>query len=185
MDYVTLMAINATASLNAELNRFGFKAVIFDADENEIWFFVDEIGKTKVNGLCQAVWKKESDKFFFGTMDGDWEDLGSDPEKACAVFRRAKETACQLNAVRETGKDKTTYHLDELPSIHIDAWVNGISNMCDIDHVRHEAYEMAGLTENDEDPVCPAEMEHEYNALAEKYAFRFDGDGKIVSYCLI
>ena len=78
----------------------------------------------------------------------------------------------------------TVYHLHELPSIHIDSWVEGISNMSDIDEIRKEVYDMAELTEDEDDPICPGEFEKEYDALAEKYDFRFDRSGRIVSYNL-
>ena len=76
------------------------------------------------------------------------------------------------------------YKLSELPSIDIDSWVEGISAMCDIDKVREEAYKMAGLEIDEDNPICPAEMEDEYTALADKYDFRFNSKGRIVSYDL-
>ena len=87
-----------------------------------------------------------------------------------------------LNPSAEDGKE--TYRLTELPAIHIDSWVEGISNMTGIDKVYKEAHEMAGLEINEDDPICPAEMESEYTALAEKYDFRFNRKGQIVSYNL-
>ena len=79
--------------------------------------------------------------------------------------------------------DGTTYTLPELAEkVHIDSWVEGISAMCDIDAIRKEVYDMAGMVEDEENPICPAEFESEYTALAEKYAFRFNRKGVIVSY---
>lgn len=77
-----------------------------------------------------------------------------------------------------------TYHLTELPSVHIDSWTEGISNMCDMNEIRKEVYDMVGMVENENDPICPAEFESEYTELSEKYDFRFDSEGKIVSYNL-
>lgn len=77
---------------------------------------------------------------------------------------------------------EATYKLTELPAIHIDSWVEAIANMTGIDKVYKEAHEMAGLAINEDDPICPGEMEDEYTALADKYDFRFDSKGNIVSY---
>ncbi len=80
-------------------------------------------------------------------------------------------------------KDGTTYTLPELAEkVHIDSWVEGISAMCAMDEIRKEVYDMAGMVEDEDNPICPAEFESEYTALAEKYAFRFNRKGQIVSY---
>ena len=87
--------------------------------------------------------------------------------------------------LKPSAKDgEETYRLTELPSIHIDSWVEALANMTGIDKVYTEAHEMAGLEINEDDPICPAEMEGEYTALAEKYDFRFNRKGQIVSYNL-
>ena len=79
--------------------------------------------------------------------------------------------------------DGTTYTLPELAEkVHIDSWVEGISAMCDIDAIRKEVYDMAGMVEDEDNPICPAEFESEYTALADKYKFRFNRKGIIVSY---
>ena len=79
--------------------------------------------------------------------------------------------------------DGTTYTLPELAEkVHIDSWVEGISAMCAMDDIRKEVYDMAGMVEDEDNPICPAEFESEYTALAEKYAFRFNRKGIIVSY---
>lgn len=81
--------------------------------------------------------------------------------------------------------DGTTYTLPELAEkVHIDSWVEGISAMCNMDEIRKEVYEMAGMEEDEDDPICPAEFETEYTELAEKYNFRFNRKGQIVSYNL-
>ena len=79
--------------------------------------------------------------------------------------------------------DGTTYTLPELAEkVDIDSWVEGISAMCGMDEIRKEVYDMAGMVEDEDNPICPAEFESEYTALAEKYAFRFNRKGVIVSY---
>ena len=81
--------------------------------------------------------------------------------------------------------DGTTYTLSELAEkVHIDSWVEGISAMCAMDAIRNEAYKMAGLVEDEDNPICPAEMEDEYTELSNKYKFRFNRKGQIVSYFL-
>ena len=81
--------------------------------------------------------------------------------------------------------DGTTYTLSELAEkVHIDSWVEGISRMCAIDAVRNEAYKMAGLVEDEDDPICPGEIEDEYTELSNKYKFRINRKGEIVSYNL-
>lgn len=81
--------------------------------------------------------------------------------------------------------DGTTYTLPELAEkVHIDSWVEGISAMCAIDAIRKEVYDMAGMVEDEDNPICPAEFESEYTELAEKYKFRFNRKGQIVSYNL-
>ena len=87
-----------------------------------------------------------------------------------------------LNPIAKDGE--VTYKLTELPAINIDSWVEALANMTVIDKVYTEAHEMAGLEINEDDPICPAEMENEYTALAEKYNFRFNRKGGIVSYNL-
>ena len=78
-----------------------------------------------------------------------------------------------------------TYTLPELAEeVHIDSWVEGISAMCNMDEIRKEVYEMAGMEEDEDDPICPAEFETEYTELAEKYNFRFNRKGQIVSFDL-
>lgn len=84
----------------------------------------------------------------------------------------------------ETPTGHGEFKLSELPSIHIDSWVEGISHMTEIDKVYKEAHKMAGLEIDEDNPICPAEMEAEYTALADKYDFRFDSKGRIVSYNL-
>ena len=88
-------------------------------------------------------------------------------------------------SVEEVEDPNRTYTLAELAEeVDIDSWVEGISAMCAIDAVRKEAYEMAGMEEDEDDPICPAEMEDEYTALSNKYKFRFNRKGEIVSYDL-
>ena len=74
--------------------------------------------------------------------------------------------------------------LYRLPDLlrNIDTWVEGISAMSEIDAIRKEAHEMAGMEEDESD--CPAELEREYTLLADKYGFRFDEMGHIVQYDL-
>ena len=81
--------------------------------------------------------------------------------------------------------DGTTYTLPELAEkVHIDSWVEGISAMCAMDEIRKEVYDMAGMVEDEDNPICPAEFETEYTKLAEKYKFRFNRKGQIVSFNL-
>lgn len=81
--------------------------------------------------------------------------------------------------------DGTTYTLPELAEkVHIDSWVEGITAMCNIDAIRKEVYDMAGMVEDEDNPICPGEFETEYTELAEKYHFRFNRKGQIVSYNL-
>ena len=95
-------------------------------------------------------------------------------------------TECERNEDGETegGGGKGDYTLSDLAANDIDTWVEGISNMSEIEAVRKEAYAMAGMEIDDDNPVCPAELEEEYNALAEKYGFRFYRDGRIMKYDL-
>ena len=86
---------------------------------------------------------------------------------------------------KDTGAPTRTYTLPELATkVDIDAWVEGISAMCGIDSVRKEAHALAGLVEDEENPICPGEMENEYTKLGKKYKFRFNRKGEIVSYDL-
>ena len=78
----------------------------------------------------------------------------------------------------------TTHELPELVGLNIDSWVKAISAMDDIEAVRDEAYKMVGETFDENKPLCPAELEDEFTELAEKYKFRFDKHGRIVSYDL-
>ena len=81
--------------------------------------------------------------------------------------------------------DGTTYTLAELAEkVHIDSWVEGISAMCNIDAIRKEVYAMANMVEDEDNPICPAEFETEYTELSNKYKFRFNRKGQIVSYNL-
>lgn len=81
--------------------------------------------------------------------------------------------------------DGTTYTLPELAEkVHIDSWVEGISAMCAMDEIRKEVYDMAGMVEDEDNPICPAEFETEYTELADKYKFRFNRKGQIVSFNL-
>lgn len=101
-----------------------------------------------------------------------------------------RSTPLSRNAEVEYGNprevdDGSTYTLPELAEkVHIDSWVEGISAMCNMDEIRKEVYEMAGMVEDEENPICPAEFETEYTALADKYGFRFNRKGQIVSYNL-
>lgn len=85
----------------------------------------------------------------------------------------------------DMGDPTRTYTLPELADkVDIDAWVEGISAMCNIDAIRKEVYDMAGMVEDEGNPICPAEFETEYTELAEKYKFRFNRKGEIVSFNL-
>lgn len=88
-------------------------------------------------------------------------------------------------AARDMGDPNRTYTLPELADkVDIDAWVEGISAMCGLDAIRKEAYDMAGMVEDENNPICPGEFEKEYTELAEKYKFRFNRKGQIVSFNL-
>ena len=81
--------------------------------------------------------------------------------------------------------DGTTYTLEELADkVDIDSWVEGISAMCNMDEIRKEVYDMVGMVEDEDNPICPAEFETEYTELSNKYDFRFNRKGQIVSYNL-
>jgi len=81
--------------------------------------------------------------------------------------------------------DGTTYTLPELADkVDIDSWVEGISAMCNMDAIRKEVYDMAGMVEDEDNPICPGEFEKEYTELADKYKFRFNRKGQIVSFFL-
>lgn len=85
----------------------------------------------------------------------------------------------------DMGDPNRTYTLPELADkVDIDAWVEGISAMCGIDAIRKEVYDMAGMVEDEDNPICPGEFETEYTELADKYKFRFNRKGEIVSYTL-
>ena len=78
-----------------------------------------------------------------------------------------------------------TYTLSELAEkVDIDSWVEGISAMCAMDEIRKEVYDMANMVEDEDNPICPAEFETEYTELADKYKFRFNRKGEIVSFDL-
>ena len=78
-----------------------------------------------------------------------------------------------------------TYTLSELAEkVDIDSWVEGISAMCAMDAIRKEVYDMAGMVEDEDNPICPAEFETEYTELSNKYGFRFNRKGEIVSFYL-
>ena len=86
---------------------------------------------------------------------------------------------------RYIGDTTRTYTLPELADkVDIDAWVEGISAMCNMNAIRTEVYNMAGKVEDEDNPICPAEFETEYTELAEKYKFRFNSKGEIVSFYL-
>lgn len=84
---------------------------------------------------------------------------------------------------RWKNEDERTFSLPELAeAVDIDSWVEGISAMCAIDAVRKEVYDMAGMVEDEDNPICPGEFEKEYTELADKYKFRFNRKGQIVSF---
>ena len=122
---------------------------------------------------------------------GFYDGLFTRPEKTGEVFSvqlnppvsdDAAITAMGYGNPEETD-DGTTYTLPELADkVDIDSWVEGISAMCAMDEIRKEVYDMAGMVEDEDNPICPAEFETEYTALAEKYDFRFNRKGQIVSY---
>ena len=86
---------------------------------------------------------------------------------------------------RWKNEDERTFSLSELAyEVDIDSWAEGISAMCAIDAVRKEVYDMAGMVEDEDNPICPAEFETEYTELSKKYDFRFNRKGEIVSYDL-
>ena len=124
---------------------------------------------------------------------GFYNGLFTNPEKTGEVFSvqlnppisdNADVTAMGYGNPREKD-DGTTYTLPELAEkVHIDSWVEGISAMCAMDEIRKEVYDMAGMVEDEDNPICPGEFETEYTELAEKYHFRFNRKGQIVSYNL-
>lgn len=115
------------------------------------------------------------------TSRDKWHEIGITTD---GIFSSPYEFDSKGGNPREVD-DGTTYTLSELADkVHIDSWVEGISAMCAMDAIRNEAYKMAGLVEDEDNPICPAEMEDEYTELSNKYKFRFNRKGQIVSYFL-
>lgn len=69
-----------------------------------------------------------------------------------------------------------TFTLTELPSkCGIDSWVEALAFLDDFWGHLIEGYK-------DDRQECPAEYEEEFTAFADKYEFRFDRYGNIVSH---
>lgn len=130
------------------------------------------------NSPLKEAWAKYNEEYKSGKLD-----LGVDFTE-WLVDHEFIPPKCEYGNPREVD-DGTTYTLAELAGkVHIDSWVEGISAMCNMDEIRKEVYDMAGMVEDEDNPICPAEFETEYTALSEKYDFRFNRKGQIVSYNL-
>ena len=78
-----------------------------------------------------------------------------------------------------------TYKLAELVNINTDSWVEALGQLDDKPEFRAEV-----LKEADEATIarwkmmdkCPAELENEFTIVANRYNYRFDKNGKIVSF---
>ena len=112
-----------------------------------------------------------------------WHELGTNTD---GIYSSPYTYKCETTYGNPHEKDDgSTYTLPELAKkVHIDSWVEGISAMCAMDDIRKEVYDMAGMVEDEDNPICPAEFETEYTELAEKYNFRFNRKGQIVSFDL-
>ena len=78
-----------------------------------------------------------------------------------------------------------TYKLAELVAVSIDSWVEALKQLDEKpefkDEVLKEADEVAIARWKMMDK-CPAELENEFTVVADRYNYRFDKNGKIVSF---
>lgn len=78
-----------------------------------------------------------------------------------------------------------TYKLAELVAVSIDSWVEALKQLDEKPEFKDEV-----LKEADEVTIarwkmmdkCPAELENEFTVVADRYNYRFDKNGKIVSF---
>lgn len=75
------------------------------------------------------------------------------------------------------------YTISQLES-DIDSWMNAMTALYSQKGVAKEAYAMANIAYPADDSrlICPAELEDELKAIANRDNYRFDGDGKILSF---
>ena len=78
-----------------------------------------------------------------------------------------------------------TYKLAELVNVNIDSWVEALKQLDEKPEFKDEV-----LKEADEVTIarwkmmdkCPAELENEFTTVADRHNYRFDKNGKIVSF---
>ena len=134
------------------------------------------------DGKIYAVEIGHDEKGEYDPSRDKWHELGTNTD---GIYSRPHGGEPITYGNPREKDDGSTYTLPELAKkVHIDSWVEGISAMCAMDAIRKEVYDMAEMVEDEDNPICPAEFETEYTELAEKYNFRFNRKGQIVSFDL-
>ena len=78
-----------------------------------------------------------------------------------------------------------TYKLDELVNINTDSWVAALGQLDDKPEFRAEVLKDAdeiALERWRQMDECPAELADEFTTVANRRNYRFDRDGKIISF---
>ena len=78
-----------------------------------------------------------------------------------------------------------TYTLAELVNVNIDSWVEALGQLDDKPEFKAEVLKEADEITLDrwrQMDECPAELEDEFTTVADRHNYRFDKNGKIVSF---
>lgn len=78
-----------------------------------------------------------------------------------------------------------TYTLAELVNVNIDSWVEALDQLDDKPEFKTEVLKEADEITLDrwrQMDECPAELEDEFTAVANRHNYRFDRDGMIISF---
>lgn len=78
-----------------------------------------------------------------------------------------------------------TYKLAELVNINTDSWVEALGQLDDKPEFRAEVLKEADEIALDrwrQMDECPAELEDEFTTVANRHNYRFNRDGKIISF---
>ena len=78
-----------------------------------------------------------------------------------------------------------TYKLAELVNVNINSWVEALGQLDDEPEFRAEVLKEADEIARDrwrQMDECPAALEDEFTAVANRHNYRFDRDGMIISF---
>lgn len=98
------------------------------------------------------------------------------------IFREYANTVFDEEDFSDASEDG--YTLSQLEP-NIDAWMDAVTALYSQDGVAEEAYAMANIAYPYADGtrlICPAELEDELKAIANRDNYRFDADGHIMSF---